>query len=91
MSVESLTKHTNDATKWAPEQCLQDALESLGPEGFDAFKRGKKLMVICLDDTDGGYWLSWLQAGMTLAECLALLEASKHLVLHQMGIAEEPE
>lgn len=81
MSIKSMADHTNDGTKRSPEQCLQDCLEDIGKRG--AFKNGKKLLVIALDDFDG-YQMNWAQAGMKMSECLALCEVAKTSFLEQM-------
>lgn len=89
MSIESLTDHTNDGTKRSPEQCLEDCLKDIGQRG--AFKNGKKLLVICVDDTDGHYSVSWAQAGMNMSQCLTACEVAKPLFLREMRYGLLPE
>jgi len=64
-----------DGKMFTPEQTLRQCLEDLGKNG--AFEKGKKLIVICLDDTDDCYRVSWQQCGMKMSECLALCEIAK--------------
>ena len=89
MTVESMASHANDGTKRSPEQCLQDCLEDVGKR--DAFKDGKKLLVLCLDDSDGHYRVSWAQTGMNMSQCLALSEVAKAMFLREMEYIVFPE
>jgi hypothetical protein len=82
MTVESLSKRTGDAGFRSLEECLQDCLNDIGKHG--AFANGKKILVIALDDTTGGYGVSWAQAGMKMSECLSLCDVAKQLFLHEM-------
>ncbi|OEU65363.1 MAG: hypothetical protein BA863_01810 [Desulfovibrio sp. S3730MH75] len=51
-----------------------------------AFKDGKKLLVLALDEGDGSeYSISFIQSGMRMSQCLALCEAAKTLFLDEMG------
>ena len=80
--IEYIGNHLNDATRFTPEQCLQNAIDDLGKRG--AFKNGTKIMVICLDDNNG-YSFSFNQAGMKASEMLALLTVAKKHILRMMG------
>ena len=73
----------NDARYTSPAQALNDALERIGEEG--AFKKGKKLLIICLDDSEDDYYISWIQAGMRMSECVALCECTKSMFKEEMG------
>jgi hypothetical protein len=57
-------------------------LEDIGTRG--AFKQGKKLLILALDDTDGMYNISFVQAGMKFSECIVLCEAAKQTFLRDM-------
>ena len=59
---------------------LADALES-GPE-----LEPVKALILMLDDRDQGYAHGFRNVGMSMSECLALLEVSKVQVLEQMGL-----
>ena len=82
--VVSFAQAIGDGTKHSPEMALNDALEDI-VKGSGAFKNGKKLIVICLDDTEDNYDISWIQAGMSMSECLALCDVAKARFLSQMG------
>lgn len=72
----------DDAKLISPEECLNDCLENdLGKR--DAFKEGKKLIVIALDDNDDKYSWSFNQAGMSASEIVALLEIVKKQIIDQ--------
>jgi hypothetical protein len=64
-----------DGTLYTPEQTLQYAIDDIGKNG--ALKNAKKLLVLCLDDMDNGYSVSWYQCGMKMSECLALCDIGK--------------
>ena len=78
-----LGNHSNNAATISPEQCLQNCLENyVGKRG--AFKKGKKLIVLALDDTEGEFNTNFTQAGMKNSEILALLTVMKSVILEDM-------
>ncbi len=82
--VVNLAIEACDGTMQTPKMCLEECLKSdIGKRG--AFKDGKKLFVVALDDSDGGYNVSWCQAGMNMSEILALIEILKGLAKEAMG------
>jgi len=85
--VLSLSEHTGRSTLTSPEQALESALEMIGQRG--AFEHGKKLMIIALDDKEGQYGISFVQAGMRMSECVALCEVAKIEFLRQMNMIPE--
>ena len=85
--VISMANKLRDATLQTPEQALEDALKDIGELG--AFKDGKKILIIGLDETDGKYDVSFIQAGMKMSECLALVEVAKIIFLKEMGWIED--
>ena len=82
-TVISMANVVGDGAFHTPEQALQEALRDIGRHG--AFKDGKKLLILALDDTEGDYDISFIQAGMKMSECLALCEVSKTLFLTEMN------
>ena len=83
MSVTNIGDKGESSMMFSPEQTLKNALESIGKEG--AFKKGTKLLVLCVDDTDAEYNISYHQCGMKMSECITLTEVSKTLFKNQMG------
>lgn len=82
--VISLTRETNDATFNTPKMCINECLKNdIGKQG--AYKEGKKLFMVCLDDNDDKYDISWNQAGMSMSEILALLDITKTFIKQEMG------
>ncbi|MCP4374045.1 MAG: hypothetical protein GY797_38960 [Deltaproteobacteria bacterium] len=82
--VESIGHLKDDALLVTPEQCIKSVLEDdLGKRG--AFKNGKKVIVIALDDTDGDYNISFSQGGFRMSELLSLMDVFKKHVLGIMG------
>jgi len=78
-----LSEKTGDAGMRSQKQALEDALSEIGKRG--AFESGKKLIVLALDDQDGQYSISYVQAGMKMSECVTLCEISKTIFLKEMG------
>lgn len=72
-----------DGTLYTPEQILQSAIDDIGKDG--ALKKGKKLIIACLDDTEDNYRVSWYQCGMKMSECLTLCEITKSKFLDEMA------
>jgi len=77
----SLSEATGYGTLRSPAQALDDAKQST--EG--AFAEGKKIMIVALDDADGRYDVSFIQAGMRMSECMTLAEIVKDLFKQEMG------
>ena len=81
--VINLGKETGNGTLQSPSQALNDALESIGQNG--AFEKGKKLLILALDDTEENYSISFIQAGMKMSECNNLCDIAKALFKEEMG------
>ena len=78
--IKSIGYLKNDATLISPVDCLRDCLENdIGKR--EAFIKGKKLIVIGLDDADDEYQWSFNQAGMSISEIVALLEIVKKQII----------
>lgn len=82
--VEKLGYKLQDATLLSPRDALEDALESIGKENEGAFYKGKKLLILALDE-DEGYDISFSQAGMKMSDCITLCEVAKTVFLRNMG------
>lgn len=86
-NITNLGMYAQDARMISPEGCLRNCIaEDIGKRG--AFKKGKKLIIICLDDLDEGYTISWSQAGMKVSEIISLLDVAKHEFIRQMDLVE---
>jgi len=82
--IINLATKLNDGILQSPMMCMEDCLENdIGKR--NAFKNGKKLLILCLDDTDGGYDISWCQAGMKASEMLALSQVFNKQIMEMMG------
>ena len=81
--IASLSEYSNNGKMRTPEQALKDTLADIGKRG--AFEKGKKILIIGLDESEEQYFISWAQAGMKMSECLALLEVAKGRFLSEMG------
>jgi hypothetical protein len=89
--VISLADRANNSMMSSPEQSLRDALSMVGQPGNRAFTKGKKLIVLCLDDTqEGHYDISFVNAGMSSSQIVALLETSK-LMFARTLVDAQPE
>ena len=82
-NVIDLSEKTGDAGMRSQKQALEDALSEIGKRG--AFENGKKLIVLALDDSDGQYSVSYVQAGMRMSECITLCEIAKSVFLKEIG------
>jgi len=80
--IINLSKITGDAGMQSPKQALEDAISEIGQRG--AFMNGKKLLILGLDD-DGGFQVSFIQAGMKMSECVSLCEVAKTIFLSEMN------
>lgn len=83
MTISKMSEKSRSSLHTSPEQALRDGLDELGKRG--AFKSGKKLLILALDDTDGKYDVSFINAGMKSSEVVALCEISKSLFKEDMG------
>jgi hypothetical protein len=81
--VINLGQETGNGTLQSPTQALNDALESIGKNG--AFEKGKKILILALDDTDENYSISFIQAGMRMSDCNNLCDIAKALFKEEMG------
>ena len=80
--ISYLSDKTHNGDHWSVQQMLQDALESpaIPEEGnFD------KALFVKLDSNNGDYTVGFSQAGMSMSECLALIEVVKTMFLREMG------
>ncbi|QJI53341.1 hypothetical protein vBAcoSR7M_19 [Alteromonas phage vB_AcoS-R7M] len=83
MTVSKMSEKSKSSLHTSPEDALKDALDTLGNEG--AFKNCKKLLILALDDTEGNYNISYINAGMKSSEMVALCDISKTLFKQDMG------
>jgi len=77
----SLSEVTGHGTLRSPAQALDDAKQSTD----GAFANGKKVLIIALDDSEGKYDVSFIQAGLHMSECLSLTEIAKDMFKQEMG------
>lgn len=83
MSVTRLSDYACNGMMITPEQALTDALEYIGKRA--AFKNGKKILILGLDDTDENFNISFIQAGMKMSECVALCDCAKSIFKKEMN------
>jgi len=81
--VTKMIDKTNNAFMHTIEDALNDAIKSVGKEG--AFKDGKKVLILALDETDSNYSISFIQAGLKMSECVGLCETAKTIFLSEMN------
>lgn len=82
-NVISLGQKTDDAKFVSVEDALREAISDIGKNG--AFKNGKKVLILALDDTSENFEVSFIQAGMKMSQCVSLCEAAKAIFLRNMG------
>lgn len=83
-NVISLAERTDSAAFATIEQTLESALQDVRDER-GAFAKGRKCLVIALDDNDGQYRINFVNGGMKMSECVALCEAMKIVALTEMN------
>jgi len=82
-NVKSFGRETGQGNLMTPLETLEDVKDSIGKQG--ALEHGKKMMVICLDDTDSNFSISWFQCGLTMSQCISLCEVAKSKFLKEMN------
>ena len=81
--IVKLASKTNNGFMNSIEDALKDALDTVGKEG--AFEKGKKILILALDDTEENYSISFIQGGMKMSECVGLCETAKTIFLSEMN------
>lgn len=65
---------------------LEDALHEITEAHRGAFNKNcTKLLVLAIDDSDGNFQVSFIQAGMKMSECVSVCEVAKMVFLEQMN------
>lgn len=81
--IESLSIQAGNGLYDSPETLLIRCLQDVREEGSeDPFAIGKKMIVIGLNDNDEKYDIRWSQCGMSMTQCIALVECTKTLLLN---------
>jgi len=80
-NTRSMAEHTRDASRWSPDQALEDAFEEIR----SGRRQANKVLVLFLDDSDGRYDVGFTQAGLSMSQAIALMEVAKPLFLDEMG------
>jgi len=66
-----------------PEDVLRRALDKL--ESGERWAGRSKLIVVCVDDSDGQYDLGFIAANLKASEIIALADLLKSDIRHSMG------
>jgi hypothetical protein len=79
--IAYISDKTQNGDHWTVQQMLQDALEdeTIINGEFD------KALLIKLDAKNGNYTVGFSQSGMSMSECMALIEVVKTMFLREMG------
>ena len=82
MKIVKLSKEANNGKMRTPIDSLEEAIED--------FKNGElkgynKILIIPLKASNEIYDVTFIQAGMTMSECIALIEIAKTTFLKEMG------
>ena len=75
--IEKLVDHNANPKSWTAE----DAAEHFIENDCDDCKKG---LMIGLDESEGGYCIHWVNAGLTLSEIVALLETTKQMFVEEL-------
>lgn len=85
-TVKRLSEFTNSASFVSPVQACEDAIKELTETNRGAFNTGcKKLLILALDETDGQFKVSFIQAGMKMSECVAVCDIAKGIFKREMN------
>lgn len=85
-TVKRLSEFTNNASFISPVQACEDAIKELNERQRGAFNADcKKLLILALDERDGQFKVSFIQAGMKMSECVALCDIAKNLFKENMN------
>jgi len=83
--IIKLADAAGNAKMWSPEQMLEHSLNEARPGG--GMEEANKAIVLFLAHSPKGYRAGYVQAGMSCSEMLSLLEATKTILLKEMGLA----
>lgn len=83
--ITHISENVDDADLFTVESTLQKAIIDLDDEE-KLISRANKVIIITLCDDEGSYECGFRQAGMTMSECIALIEITKQLFLQEMDL-----
>lgn len=81
VDVKSMCEHSNNGCLRSPVEALDSAKEEYSLGNI----KGKKVLILCLDDDEDQYSVSFIQAGMKMSQCVSLCEIAKDLFKEEMG------
>jgi len=88
-NVTSIYKNETDDSPLSPKETLESCMATIGKKG--ALKKGDKLLILALDDTNGHYSVSFFQSNMKMSECLSLTQVGGSLFLTEMNYIPEKD
>lgn len=83
-NVVNLAERKNNNSLWTPEQMMLQAASDLRAGKVTA----SRAIVILLDDSTGDYAVTFRSANMKSSEGVALMEATKMMLLRDMGFVK---
>lgn len=84
-NVVNMALEKGDCTLWDMDQMLSYAQEKLANDQL----RGKKAILLMLDDEDGKYIIDWIICQMNNVELVVLLDSAKHIILQELNGTDE--
>ncbi len=81
-NVRYMADKKHDGTLWSSEDALKDALKQIQSGQRDA---KDKVLVLFLNDRDGAYDVSFVQAGLRTSGCVTICEVAKSMFKRDMG------
>ena len=82
--IVSLAEFHNNGKLDTPKRLLEDALKRVDQED-NIIGRSKKLLILAIDEDEGDYDVGFMQAGMKMSECIALMRVAEQIFLEQMN------
>jgi len=88
-NVTQMADYSNSGMQRTPVMLLEALLKQYNEEKPEALPN--KLLIIPLRDGEDMYDVGFSQCGMSMSECIALMEVAKTLFLNQMNYNVLPE
>lgn len=82
-NIINLGRKSGQGNHSSVSDALEECIEHIGKKG--AFEKGNKILILCLDDTDNNYSVSFVQAGMKMSDCNNLCDIGKNIFKNEMG------
>ena len=80
-NIKSMGKFSNDGRLMSPTEALSTAIQDIE----DGHLKGRKILILALNESEDQYEVNFIQAGMKMSECVLLCDIAKSLFKEEMG------